>query len=338
MLYLEGLKTRQAKEVLKFVDNDILPDLKTKLYARLANIESLGFDRGAATTRRIESMIGSFQLVTNRFKDISTRVQGELFALGTDEANFLYGSMVEESPVKLDLTFAPPEKIIAAITTKPFDGRTLDQWYERLAVSTQDRLAATIRRGVVEGQTTQQIVTQAMQGLQTTRKQTEAVVRSAVQHVSDAARTEFALANADVIKGEVWIATLDTRTCPRCAPLDGKVFQVGEGARPPLHVSCRCARSPIAKSWRELGFDIDDLDPTTRASMGGQVPKDITYNQWLKGQPLDVQEMALGKARARLFRYGGLNVDQFVNRNRVELTLDDIRKRESLAFSAAGLQ
>lgn len=125
--------------------------------------------------------------------------------------------------------------------------------------------------------------------------------------------------------------------CLSCAPLDGKVFPLDKGARPPLHANCRCTTTPVTKSFRELGIDIDDIPADTRSSMDGQVAADITYNQWLKKQPLSVQEMALGKTRAQLFRNGGLSIEQFTNRNRATITLDELKKLESDAFEKAHL-
>lgn len=340
MLYLEGLKTRQARQVLEYIDNDIIPDLEAQLAIRLERVERFGFDRGAATTQRLERMIDDFKAITDRFKDVNTRIQGELFDLAIDEARFTIGMMREEAPIVLNLTLPQPETINAAIFSKPFDGRTLEQWFDRLSDSVQERLASEVRRGVTEGQTTQQIVRRVRQSgvLTQTRKQTEAVVRTALQHAATAAREEVFAANDDILKGVQWISTLDSRTCTQCASLDGKLFDNGKGIRPPAHVNCRCAISPVTKSFRELGIDVDEMDKGTRASMNGQVPKEISYNDWLKKQPIEVQEMALGKTKAKLFRDGGLDVSAFVSRNGHELTLNQIRRLEKSAFEKAGLQ
>ena len=38
-----------------------------------------------------------------------------------------------------------------------------------------------------------------------------------------------------------WMSSPDA--CEECAPLDGKVFDVGSGEQPPLHPNCRCSTS-----------------------------------------------------------------------------------------------
>lgn len=606
MLYLEGLKTRQAREILDFIDNEVIPDLKEQLQIRLDR-----YMKGAKTTERLEAMIKQFEKITADFKNINTRIQGDLFEIALYEAEFNLNMLKQETPVNLNYVLPAPELIKAAIRDKPFDGRTLGQWFDSLGDSVQTRLASEIRRGVVEGQTTAQIVQRIGDSklLDVTRAQTNAVVRTAIQHATSSARDELFKANSDIINNVKWVSTLDSRTSPQCKANDGKVFPVDSGPRPPIHVNClapdtritsscfiskiykrafegkmftiktrfgnkvsvtpnhpiltnrgwigaqfvnigdkcfvgrgiegetpingqnntvhatieeifesfrafsqvfttevplsapdfhndaidnevasvnakldlglifyatnfkhggkrgfvlgdrkvssfysrcnnffpfnignfpspicdisfanellslggcspvhsslllrtpstqcdtffreytsdwtsadterlcdshnantlgifaddiidievsnfsghvynvetgtgfinsnniithncRSAVVPITKSLRELGVDIDDAPAGTRASMNGQVPSDITYNEWLKTQPISVQNDALGITKARLFREGGLSVDRFVNRNGFELTLDELKKREAQAFVKAGL-
>jgi hypothetical protein len=94
--------------------------------------------------------------------------------------------------------------------------------------------------------------------------------------------------------------------------------------------------TPVIKSWRELGFDMDETPASTRASMNGQVPADMTYQQWLRKQSAARQNEVLGIKKAKLFREG-LDLDRFVNLNGKEFTLDQMRQRDAAAFARAGL-
>jgi SPP1 gp7 family putative phage head morphogenesis protein len=64
-------------------------------------------------------------------------------------------------------------------------------------------------------------------------------------------------ANADVVAGWTWMSTLDSRACPSCWSMHGKIFPV-EAPGPLDHQQGRCARLPKTRTWRELGFDIDE--------------------------------------------------------------------------------
>lgn len=346
MLFLERLKTKETNAILKFYDEEIIPDLINTLRQRLANIEEFGFDRGIATTRRVEQMIEGLRSITGRFRDINNRVQGELFELIDDEVKWQIGAIREEIDFDLDFVVPAAETVRQTVISRPFDGHTLEKWFDNLTDATQRRLGQAVQRGVVEGLNTEQIVrtvrgTRALAYtdgiLNITKAQTEAVVRSAIQHATNQARQAMFEANDDLLNGVQWVATLDSRTCLQCSPLDGKVFPVGEGARPPIHVNCRCTVVSVLKSWDELGIDADELEPGMRASIDGQVPETINYAEWLRTQPRSVVEEALGVQKAKLFLDGDLELTSFVTNRRKELTLDQIRQREKSAFIRAGL-
>lgn len=70
-------------------------------------------------------------------------------------------------------------------------------------------------------------------------------------HRSGAAAVMFA--NADVLQGWTWVASLDARTCPSCWSNHGTVHDIAEPG-PIDHQQGRCARVPTTRSWKDLGF------------------------------------------------------------------------------------
>jgi hypothetical protein len=90
----------------------------------------------------------------------------------------------------------------------------------------------------------------------------------------DANRAASALthqANADVLAGWQWLAQMDTRTCPSCWSQSGEIHPLSEPG-PLDHQQGRCARLPVTKSWKDLGFDIEEpasLVPDARAVFDG---------------------------------------------------------------------
>lgn len=125
-----------------------------------------------------------------------------------------------------------------------------------------------------------------------------------------------------------YVNGIAVHNCLLCGGLDGKVFKVGEGPQPveDTHPQCRCIRSPVVKSWRELGIDFDEAPPATRASMNGAVPGRTTFSDWFKKQPAAVKKDILGAGRYELYRLGRLGIGDFVINRRI-LTLKQLRKK-----------
>jgi hypothetical protein len=124
---------------------------------------------------------------------------------------------------------------------------------------------------------------------------------------------------------------------------DGKHKPIGHklpwGAGPGrFHWQCRSTSVAITKSWRELGIDMDEVAPGTRASMDGQVPAETTYADWIKSQSAERQDDILGPARGKLLREGGLTLDRFADDRGKWISLDALRQRNAEAFRRAGLK
>lgn len=117
-----------------------------------------------------------------------------------------------------------------------------------------------------------------------------------------------------------------------CMSLDGNFYDFNEGPRPPQHYRCRSLRVAVIKDeYAAKGFEGD-----RPSNMGDQNPQ-TTYNSFLKRQPINVQNEILGEERAKLFRNGGLNVSKFTDDDGIVYNLQELRKREPIAFERAGL-
>lgn len=79
-------------------------------------------------------------------------------------------------------------------------------------------------------------------------------------------------ANDHVVEGWRWASARNERTCAMCWAMDGTEHTLDEQLEE--HICGRCSMVPITRSWRGLGFDIDEaegLKPATGIAAFGQL-------------------------------------------------------------------
>lgn len=344
-VFLERLK---SGEVAKFAP--FLKQIDRLIRDRLSGDDITDFTRD-----RLERLLQTVDgLLLAIFTEYTDQLNLDLIDLAQYEATFEASTLGQAGPATFEAVVPALAQIRAAVLANPLSvrgadgGKLLKPFIQGWATTERTRVVNAIRQGFFEGQTNSEII-RAIRGtrslqykdgiLAITDRNASSIVRTAVQHVATQARMETLKENSDVVQGVEWVSTLDSRTTPTCKSLDGKRFKIDEGPRPPIHINCRSTVVPITRFSDVFGKD------ATRASKGAdgakQVDASLSYYEWLKTQPAAFQDEALGKARAKLFRDGGLSAERFsalqLDRQFQPLTLDEMRRLEPLAFERAGL-
>lgn len=322
-------------------------DLAAQLAVALELLEGTPY-----STERIAASLASVDdLIRQVYAQMGVELAAELLSLTEFEAAFQAASITNALPSivaeAVSVVAVDAGQVYAAAMARPFQGTLLREALAKLDDDKRKRIREAVRIGFVEGQTTDQIIrrlrgTKAQQykdGIwQTDRLNADAVVRTAIAHTANVARQKVFEANAALVREWQFLATLDARTSATCRGLSGKTFPIGKGPQPPRHYRCRSVAVPVLVSaWEALGLSRSDMPEGTQASMDGQVPADLNYNDWLKGKSAAFQDEVLGPTRAALFRKGGITMDRFVDRAGRELTLDQLREKYADAFERAGV-
>lgn len=138
-----------------------------------------------------------------------------------------------------------------------------------------------------------------------------AVARTTVTATSNEARTTIHEAYPRLIVSELWVSIIDSVTSMICRDLDGQVFRLRTGPRPPLHINCRSLR--VAVFGGEAFSSASDLG----------VADTLSFSEWLVDQPDEVQNDILGEERAQMFR-DGEDLSEFVDITGMEYTLNEL--------------
>ena len=173
------------------------------------------------------------------------------------------------------------------------------------------------------------------------------VVRTSVQSITNEARFQTFKKNKSVVKGYQAVVTFDNLTSDICIarsgfawdhdgkPMNARTTESFPGP-PPWHRNCRTTLIPIVKSYDELIKDphqaaqvkaaLEKVPVGVRASMNGAVAKDLTYDQWLRGQTATIQKKVLGVGKHRLWKNGDLSLRDLIDQSGRPLTLAQLQK------------
>ena len=362
-----GGAARRVLAILDEADRALTPRLAARI-ERLGPLARQAAGRGGVTSRRLDAMIKDIRAQSNDLRSELLRAhKGELRELAGVEVDIASRHLDEAIGVNLNNFRPSPELLRAIVDGRTIRGQTIARGWRDLTARRFLGLDSAVRLGIVEGDTTPQIIRRVRDQMRVGRRAAEALVRTSVNAVANQARDLLFQANRDIIKGWVYTATLDGRTSRICSALSGKKFPIGEGPRPPRHPNCRSIQVPIVKSWDELarpgalkrgrgagnidtlfakqlkakGFTPAQVKTTKRnqqASMNGAVPAELNYQEWLKRQPETFIVDVLGPTKARLFLDGKVDLDKFVDlKTSRPFTLDELRAKEGAAFERAGL-
>lgn len=150
-----------------------------------------------------------------------------------------------------------PDTVLAAMVE-----RATQQIESRRAPLAADAAAAMRRalvRGVALGQNPRVTAKRMLRDTETNFNGGLAralnIARTETLDAQRAAAAAYQQQHRDVLSGWMWTCKLDARSCPSCWARHGTVHPLTEPG-PNDHQQGRCARTPVTKSWADLGIAI----------------------------------------------------------------------------------
>lgn len=306
-------------------------------------------DDGTFTSARLKALLKEIRgMVDASYWDAEKQLHAEMGGLALHSSEATVAMLATQVPVSFNIVGMSAEQLAAIVDKTPIaigpDKKLLlEEIFQSLAAGKEEAIRGAVRLGMVAGEGMPEITrrimgTRAAQYkdgiLEIHRHHAANMVRSIVQATNNNAAAATFGKNSDIIKGWIYIGTLDGRTCQTCAKFYGRRYNLGEGPIPTLHVGCRCYQVPELKTFKELGVDLDEMPAGKKASAGGLVDASMTYPEWLATQSKATQVDILGPSRQKLYAEG-VPVTSFTNDKGKLYNLDQLRLKQSEAFKAA---
>lgn len=336
-IYLTRLAGGEAKWLEKQLPT-LRKEITRVITPILADLSSGGAISVTDETLISEASTKGAQAVRDYLQELRPELSERLSEIASHEADFERRLFEKAIPIEKNFNTPSDTFLKNMLRNEPIAGKTMNSWFEGMARDTRVAINDQIRQGMIEGESINDIL-RRVRGRRENKfrdgiigrvgENAKAIVRTGVMNASNSARREFHKANSDVIKGYSWVLTLDNRTCPIC--VDGESqnpYQVESPPELPAHPNCRCLSTAITKSWEELGFDFDEIEPGTRASMNGEVPDTMTYKEWFDDQGEPLQREILGQSRYEQYK-NGRDVTAFADNGQI-LTLEELRMLDRL--------
>ncbi len=288
------------------------------------------------------------------------RFQGQVAESGLEALLGSLAGRVVATPITQGL-------VRTILNEDPFQGALLKEHVDRVGANVFVRVRDQVRMGMLNSESTQDLVRrvrgkgvgyQVLAGkkipkfdggvLNATTRETEALVRTAVNFVANKAMDETYQKNKRVLNGVEFVAVLDDRTTIICMSHDGDIYEVDDPEKPqlPLHYNCRSVYVPVV-DWEALGLtappDIpraardlsqvaeEDLQRKVSArrrtgDLGEsvRVPTSLKAEAWLRLQSVAVQDKMLGRGRAKLWRDGEISLSDLIRRDNTTVPLQEL--------------
>lgn len=249
---LEKLKNQISKRAIKTFLNSY-PELK-QLFIGYENFTEKDI-------RNLTKEINNILLVVN--KELMGDISKDAIAIAKYENKFqkLLITKLTENAVKPHIL---SNEIIENIVFNTFtEGELFDKTFSRMNNDFRSQIERSIRIAVINGENGLQAANRIKDTYNLKRAQLESLTRTLIQNAVNQSDEET-YKTSDLIQKIRYNAILDSRTTDICKDLNGKIFNIGEGPRPPQHFNCR--------SFTTVVFNEDD----------NEIPK--TYNEWYNKQ------------------------------------------------------
>jgi SPP1 gp7 family putative phage head morphogenesis protein len=313
-IYLERYKTHEANKLL-----GILDEANTQISLIIAEAKRVEtkekYRRVAAEIKRVKNKLS--EKLYGRFeRDGMDLIEEETAFVERAVSRAVYA----ERNIVFDFELPAAKKVWAAAAFGSYSENGKETFESYLNGLTEDLYKVwdgQVRAGYLTGVTAGRInraVLGSVKDLEPgmtgkLRKSLERNTRTMIASLAETARDAVYRENQSIFDGCVYVAALDTRTCPVCGDKDGKVYPNPETApKLPAHHNCRCLYLPRIKGR-------EGLDVAERASTDGPVDGKVTWRDWLARQSDERQRDILGPTRHAMYK-AGADTGGFVTDNR----------------------
>lgn len=281
-------------------------DMRAELERLGKRLPRVGALARAVSAERALAVLGQAMLAANQQAAASTIANAQqLIAQAQDDVRAMIATQLPDSQL---ITLAPQAEAATASITARVIGQVTARHYFLQEEATQ-AMKRALMLGLTGGLNPKDVAQRMIDDV-------HGVFNGGLHRARVIARTEIIDAyrmsqrveeqrHKDILAGWQWVAELSERTCASCVAMHGTIHPLDEPG-PLDHQQGRCTRTPVTRTWKELGFDGIDEPPG--------LPQPGDGEKWLAKQPEDVQRHILGNKGYEAWQAGAWPSSQWARR------------------------
>jgi len=247
---------------------DVLPALlraEREINAHVAALELGTRTLNDVSRARLNALMAQVQAVlANAGGQASSGLTATLADVANRERRLLVATAKKALPAIVPGTFSQLPVAAIAQAGKLAGEEMVGPWFASWSGDALAAVKTQVEVGVTMGKDNAEIARAIKKAMGDSIGNATTIARTATARVAAAAKMTWIDSNQDLWKGVQWIATLDSRTCPTCGPLDGLVwtYETMAGSAGlvetmpdvPRHPNCFPAGVIVSGPRPELGF------------------------------------------------------------------------------------
>ena len=217
--------------------------------------------------------------------------------LGEEQSLSILRSVTPETLVLSVLPTRSLEAFTKHLTTGP-----LGELFNSFGPEAAEKARRDMLVGLTLGENPRKLATRLQRSLGTSLTRSFLIARTETMRAHREGNRQSYKQNPNVVTGWIWHASASRRTCAACWAMHGTEHDLEEEMN--AHPACRCTMVPKTKTWREMGYDIDESAPpvpkgedlfaqqseeTQRAVLGSQYDRykngDVTLQDFVAIKP-----------------------------------------------------
>ncbi len=268
---------------------------------------------------------GTLSGLIERYTEVITDAQAAIIRNEYETVVAALKQEVAQARAVPDVLPKIPTERLRILVERPLGGHKLGTWIKQNIGHLEKDLRRELGTAAARGESAQQATQRLRDAFGLSRKGATVIARTALINAANEAREEVYKRFEKSITGYVYLATLDSRTCPVCMPWDGLTTEKRDRLPPlPQHPQCRCVvsattrfddpstlrRPSVIKVEKKVTRHRDGSTSTTFKPVEvRRVPATTTYREFFESQPEKWQREVLGKTRFRMWKEGQITLD-----------------------------